>query len=236
MPNAAPPLAAALLALIALLGPTPVTAQAPAKTAPAAATAWRDVPYKVVAKMPMGLRAVDPQGVFHYQFVVHSPDHKSPLPADLQLRIRAGNQLTPLPILPGGRVDLPIRQDWVDAGAAVQINQPKGRVQLSLDFVPRTPPGTRMSYAALAESGPVLERGISQMAGMMRFLAPKLRAFSLTFAAAGPQTLSLTRVGAKAQVFRTDANGVIHLPWNADWSTGLVEVSAPLKAIDAVLK
>ena len=133
-------------------------------------------------------------------------------------------------------MDLPIRQDWVDAGAVVQVNQPKGRVQLSLEFIPRTPPGTRMSYAALAESGPVLERGIGQMAGMMRFLAPKIRAFSLTFAAPGPQSLSLTRAGSKPQIYRTDANGVLQLPWNADWSTGLVELSAPLKAIDAVLK
>ncbi|CAN5187523.1 hypothetical protein BH11PSE14_BH11PSE14_21990 [soil metagenome] len=197
---------------------------------------WRDVPYKDIAKMPMGLAAVDPGHVFSYAFLVRSKTAGAALPADLQLRVLAAGVVTPLPVQPDGKVELPIRQDWVDAGAVLQVNQPKDRVSLGLAFTPRTPPGTRMRYGRLAECAPVMERGIAQMAGMMRFLAPKVRSLALRFDASGRQSLTLVHPGGKRASFATDASGVLKLPWNADWAESVVELSAPLKGIEPVLK
>jgi hypothetical protein len=197
---------------------------------------WRDVPYADVAKMPLGLAAVDPGHVFSYRYRVQPGKGETTLPADLQLRVRAGGAFHPLVVGADNRVDVPIRQDWADGGAVLQLNQPKGRVNLSLVFDARTPPGTRMRYGQLAESGPVLERGIRAMAGMMSFLAPKVRSFDLRFDAPGPQTLSLTPPGGRPKLWKTDAKGVLNLPWNAAWSNAEVVLSAPLKALDPVMK
>ena len=214
------PLLAAALALLA----GPVLAE------------WRDIPYADVTRMPIGLAAVDPGHVFTYRFRVQPGKGESTLPADLQLRLQVAGQVHPLAIGADNRVDMPIRKDWADSGAILQLNQPKGRVSLSLSFDARTPPGTRMHYAQLAESGPVLEHGIQEMAGMLRLFAPKVRSFDLRFAAPGPQTLTLTQPGGKPNVWKTDVRGVLNVPWNAAWSAAEVVLSAPLKGLDPVMK
>ena len=179
---------------------------------------------------------MDPGGVFTYRFQVEPGNDQAALPADLQLRIRADGAVHPLPVGPDHRVDVPIRKDWSESDAVLQLNQPKGRVNLKLVFDARTPPGTRMRYAQLTESAPVLERGIKQMAGMMSFLAPKVRGFDLRFDAPGGQTLTLTPPGGKPRLYRTDAKGVLNLPWNAAWNTADVVLSAPLKKLSPVMK
>src|SRR3546814_15606761 len=67
---------------------------------------------------------------------------------------------------------LPIRQDWVDAGASLRINQPKDKLALRYDFHARPPSGTRMRYSALAETAAVMARGIKAEAGWLAFAAP----------------------------------------------------------------
>src|SRR3546814_8705695 len=67
---------------------------------------------------------------------------------------------------------LPIRQDWVDAGASLRINQPKDKLALRYDFHARPPSGTRMRYSELAESAAVMARGIKAEAGWLAFAAP----------------------------------------------------------------
>jgi hypothetical protein len=218
-----------LLVLLAVLAPRAGLAALPA-------SGWRDVPYEDVAKMPLALGRLDPERIFRYSYSVKPAKGHAVVPAGLRLQVRAAGQIVPVPVGADGRVEFPIRQDWSDGGAVVQINQPKGIVNLSLNFEPRTPPGTRMSYARLAESAPVMERGIREMAGMMRFLAPKVRALALRFAEAGPQSLTLLHPGGKRQVFRTDAKGVLQVPWNPGWSAATVELSAPLKQVGPVMK
>src|SRR3546814_4892731 len=67
---------------------------------------------------------------------------------------------------------LPIRQDWVDAGASLRINQPKDKLALRYDFHARPPSGTRMRYSELAESAAVMARGIKAVAGWLACAAP----------------------------------------------------------------
>jgi hypothetical protein len=197
---------------------------------------WRDIPYANIAKMPMTLKKVDPQKIFAFSFRARPGAGLTALPADFRLQVKAGGQLLPVPVQADGRFELPIRQDWVDNGAVLQSNQPKDRVLIDMTINSRTPPGTRMSYAQLTESVPVMERGIKEMAGMMSFLAPKVRELILSFDKASAQTVSLTLPGGRKLLWKTDAKGQAKLPWEPKWLAATVELSAPLQGIDQVVK
>jgi len=197
---------------------------------------WRDIPYGEVAKMPLMLGKVDPQHVYSYSFKATPMKGQKALPADFRLQIKLKDgQLLPVAIHPDGRVDMPIRRDWADAGAILQSNQPKGVVMVGMNLDARTPSGTRMSYGQLTESLPILERGISEYAGLMSFLAPDVKALVLKFDKPG-HTAVLSLAGGKQKRWTADAKGRIELPWEPKWAAGVVELSAPLVGVDPIMK
>ena len=197
---------------------------------------WREVPYADVAKMPLGLKRADPEGVFTAYYTIKPAKGRTAVPADVQFKVRAGSETVVVPIGAGGRVQFPVRQDWADGDAVVLINQPKGSFQMSFGMDARTPPGTRMTYATLAESAPVLERGIKDMAGLMSMCAPKVRGLLLDFEPGAAQTVEVQFADGKRRTFRSDAKGRARLPWEPDWAAATVVLSAPLKKIDPELK
>jgi hypothetical protein len=201
----------------------------------AAFAEWRDIPYADVAKMPLMLDKVDPQHIYKARLVAKPGKGLKALPADFRLQVKVNGQVVPVPVGEDGTVQLPIRQDWADAEAVLQSNQPKGVVAVSMNFDARTPPGTRMTYAQLTESAPILERGISEMAGMMSFMAPDVKALVLKFEKPGHSAV-LTLPGGKKKSWTADAKGRIELPWEPKWAAGIVELSAPLSGIDQILK
>jgi hypothetical protein len=197
---------------------------------------WREVPYADVAKMPLGLKKADPEGVFTAYYVLKPAKGQAALPPGLAFQVRAGGETVPVPVGADGRIVFPVRQDWADAGAVVLVNQPKGSFRMSFGLDARTPPGTHMSYAKLAESAPVLERGIKDLAGLMSLFAPKVRGLLLDFEPGAVQTVEITLPGGKPKVYRSDAKGRVRLPWEPDWAAATVALSAPLKKIDPELK
>jgi hypothetical protein len=201
-----------------------------------AAAEWRDIPYKDVAKMPLALKSADPQGIYTAIYKVVPAEGKASLPADLRFQIKAGQQLVAVSIQPDGRVDFPIRSDWVDADASVQVNQPKGSFRMNFSLIPRTPAGTQMTYGQLTESAPVLERGIKEAAGLMSFLAPKVSAFLIAFPNNTPQTITVTLADGKKKTWKSDAKGSIRLPWEPSWAAATVVLSSPLKGVAPDLK
>lgn len=202
----------------------------------AALAEWRDIPYADVAKMPLMLAKVDAGHVYSYRFTAKPMKGQKALPADFRLQIKLKDgQVLPVAIRTDGQVELPIRRDWVDSGAVLQSNQPKGVVMVGMSLDARTPPGTRMNYAQLTESLPVLERGISEYAGFMSFLAPDVKALVLKFDKPG-RTAILTLPGGRKKSWSADAKGRIELPWEPKWAAGLVELSAPLAGVDPVMK
>ena len=202
----------------------------------AAQAAGRELPYEKVAQMSLTLKKVDPQRICSVIVRAQPGAEETELPVDLKMQVRVDGKDFPFAVEPGGRLALPIREDWADKGAVLQINVPKSRVQLGYFVDCRTPPGTRMTYAQLTESVPVLERGIKEMAGMMSFMAPKVRQLNLQFDSPGVQTVSLTLPGGKKRLWKSDAKGHASLPWDPSWLAGMVELTAPLKGIDQVLK
>jgi hypothetical protein len=201
----------------------------------AALADWRDIPYQDVAKMPLMLQKVDPGHVYSFSFKA-SPMKGQAMPANFRLQIKLNDgQLLPVKIAPDGRVDMPIRQDWADDGTVLQSNQPKGVVMVAMNLDARIPPGTKMSYGQLTESLPILERGISEYAGFMSFMAPDVKALVLKFGKPG-HTAVLTLPDGKKKSWAADAKGQIELPWNAKWAPGIVELSAPLVGVDPIMK
>lgn len=201
-----------------------------------AAAEWREIPYADIAKMPMGLKKADPQGVYSAHYMALPAEGKTALPPGLQLQVKAGDQIVPVDIASDGRLNLPFRQDWVDQGAVVRVNQPKGAFRMMFNMQPRVPNTTRLSYAQLTESATVMERGVKQMAGMLSLFAPKVKAFTLEFAAGAIQTATLTWPDGKKKTWKTGADGKIHLPWEPDWGKVMVELSAPLKDLGPKIK
>jgi hypothetical protein len=224
MPTALPRPAAAALAALSLFAGTAARAEE-----------WREIPYAELAKMPLTLAKVDPQHIFTTALMARPGKGLAALPADYKLQVKVGGQLVPVAVAPDGKVAMPFRQDWADAGAVIRTNQPKGRVLVSLSFDSRVPPGVRMSYAQLTEAAPVLERGIGEMAGFMSFMAPEVKSFTLSFDKP-PQTVLITQPDGKSRSYKTDAKGQVVLPWEPKWAAAQVELSAPLKDIDQTLK
>jgi hypothetical protein len=221
---------------LALAGLSSALLALPLALLPATARAeWRDIPYADVAKMPLMLDKLDPQHIYRARLVARPGKGLKALPADFRLQVKVNGQIVPVPVSVDGSVQLPIRRDWAEAGAMIQSNQPKGTVSVSMNFDARTPPGTRMSYAKLTESAPVLERGISEMAGFMSFMAPDVKALVLKWEQPG-HTAVLTLPDGRQKRWKADARGRIELPWEPKWAAGMVELSAPLAGIDQIMK
>lgn len=197
--------------------------------------AWRDIPYDDMARIPLLLQKLDQAGIYRTWVEARPGTGHAGLPADLQVELQVEGRTIPVPCKADGTLDLPWRADWSGRNAKVRLNYPKERAGVVFHLKPRTPPGTRMSYAKLTESLPLMERGIREMAGMMSFLAPEPEALALQFASAGAQTLVLTRPGRAPRTFRSSADGKLELPWEPDWNAATVVLSAPLQSVDPVI-
>lgn len=197
--------------------------------------AWRDIPYDDMARIPLLLQKLDQEGIYRSWLEARPGAGHDGLPADLRVELQVDGRTIPVPCRADGTLDLPWRADWSGKDAKVRLNYPKDRAGIVFHVKPRTPPGTRMSYAKLTESLPLMERGIREMAGMMSFLAPEPEALALQFASAGAQTLVLTRPGRAPRTFRSSADGKLELPWEPDWNAATVVLSAPLQSVDPVI-
>lgn len=196
--------------------------------------AARELPYKDLARIALMLEKVDSDHVFSGKFSITSAAQGAPLPSDLRVEVRVGGAAVPVRVDPDGRMHLPIRQDWVDAGARLFFNQPKGRLVVRYDFRARVPPGTRMRYAQLAESAAVMARGIKAEAGLLSFAAPKPRALDVRFRPGPAQSITLRFADGTSKRWRAVDKGgynAVELPWKPAWADAQVELSAPLGGI-----
>lgn len=186
---------------------------------------WREVPYKDLAQLQVMLAKVDTEHVFATRFKVESSVPGKSLPADLRIEVLVDGKAHPVRVDPDGNMALPARQDWLDADAKIRVNQPKGTLKVSYEYKARTPPGKEMSYARLTESLQVMERGIKEAAGWMRFLAPEPYALRIIFpVSAAPMELVLSFPDGSSKRYRAKAPAddkatyqEIELPWNPEW-------------------
>ena len=197
--------------------------------------AWRDIPYDDLARIPLLLQKLDQGGIYRSWVEARPGSGHADLPADLLVELQVEGRTIQVTCKADGTLDLPWRAEWSGKDAKVRLNYPKERAGIVFHLKPRTPPGTRMSYAKLTESLPLMDRGIREMAGMMSFLAPEPEALVLQFAPGAVQTLVLTRPGKAPRTFRSANDGKLELPWNPDWSAATVVLSAPLQGVAPVI-
>lgn len=201
----------------------------------------RELPYKDLVRIPLMMEKVDDDHVFSGEFSVAPVDAGQALPADLRVEIVVGGRTIAVRVDPDGRTHLPIRQDWVDAGARLRINQPKDKLALEYDFRARPPSGTRMRYSQLAESAAVMARGIRAEAGWLAFAAPMPHALDVRFPPGPPQVLEIRFADGSRKRWQAVArdhggyNG-IELPWNPDWRDAQVTLSAPAGGVVPLVK
>lgn len=196
---------------------------------------WRDIPYDDMARIPLLLQRLDQGGIYRSWLEARPGAGQAALPADFRVELQVDGRTIPVPCRADGTLELPWRADWSGKNAKVRLNYPKERAGIVFHLKPRTPPGTRMSYAKLTESLPLMERGIREMAGVMRFLAPEPEALALQFPPGAMQTLVLARPGKAPRTFRSTTDGKLELPWNPDWAAATVVLSAPLQSVDPVI-
>jgi len=211
-----------------------------ASTTHAAGTS-REVPYKELVRIPLMMEKVDDDHVFSGEFSVASADAKQPLPADLRVEVLVKDEAVAVQVDPDGHLQLPVRQDWVDAGAKLRINQPKGRLVLGYNFRARPPSGTRMRYAKLAESAAIMERGIKAEAGWLSFAAPSPYALDIRFKPGPAQVLEIRFADGTSKRWTAAVKGDgsyngIELPWKPEWRDADVILSEPLGGVMPLVK
>lgn len=206
-----------------------------------AVEASRELPYKDLVRIPLMMEKVDDDHVFSGEFSVSPADAEQPLPADLRVEVLVRGKAVAVQIDPDGRMRLPVRQDWIDAGAKLRVNQPKDRLLLRYDFRARPPSGTRMRYSQLAESADVMARGIKAEAGWLGFVAPKPYALDIRFPPGPAQVLEIRFADGSSKRWRAVAKGDggyngIELPWKPEWRDAEVTLSAPLGGVVPLVK
>lgn len=206
-----------------------------------AAASSRELPYEDLVRIPLMMQKVDDDHVFSGEFSVSPVDAGQALPADLRVDVLVDGRTIAVEVDTDGRTHLPIRQDWVDAGARLRINQPKDKLVLSYDFHARPPSGTRMRYSRLAESAEVMARGIKAEAGWLSFAAPMPQALDIRFPPGQPQVLEIRFADGSSKRWQAVARGDgsyngIKLPWNPDWRDAEVTLSAPVAGVVPLVK
>lgn len=199
----------------------------------------RELDYKEVARAELMLGKVDPDRVFTTEFRVKPAREGAALPPDLRVDVSVSGKTIPIRFDPDGKLHLPARQDWSDAGAKVRLNYPKDAVKVAYSYVARTPPGTRMSYSRLTESLQVMERGIEKEAGLLSFMAPKPYALGMLFEPGAVQEVTLRFADGTQKRFRTVPEGArnsLELPWNPRWKDAEAVLSAPATGVRPLVK
>src|SRR3546814_2020432 len=154
------------------------------------------------------MEKVDDDHVFSGEFSVVPVDAGQALPAELRVEVLVEGRTIAVQVDRDGRMHLPIRQDWVDAGASLRINQPKDKLALRYDFHARPPSGTRMRYSELAESAAVMARGIKAEAGWLAFAAPMPHGLDIRFPPGQAQVLEIRFADGSSQRWRSEARRV----------------------------
>lgn len=173
----------------------------------------RDIAYRSLYEPLAAVRQADPDGIVVRIVRVESAQTGQPLPADLKVELHDDPNRQSLLPSADGRIDLPLRADWAADGATLWINQPREVVVVSETFAMRTPTATRIDYARLMESLPVVERLQNQPTAIAGLMRDRPIGVELAFDPAAPQTIAIG-TGPQARTWTTDAEGRVKIPFD----------------------
>lgn len=142
-------------------------------------------------------------------FPVLIPSNKNILPRDVVLTLVHAGGKQAMPVSADGRVDFVFNPAWVNEGAMLFINQPKGeKMGVSFGFDAKLPDGLQWHYASLMGSVRQANELIRRQAGALSLFAPKMKAVNLKFAR--PAQVKIQAKGG-VLTLASDANNAIRL-------------------------
>lgn len=142
-------------------------------------------------------------------FPVLIPSNKNIKPGDVVLTLVHAGGKQAMPVSADGRVDFVFNPAWVNEGAMLFINQPKGeKMRLSFGLDARLPDGLQWHYASLMGSVRQANELIRRQAGALSLFAPKMKAVNLKFAR--PAQLKIQARGG-VLTLASDADNAIRL-------------------------
>jgi hypothetical protein len=173
----------------------------------------RSIPYQKLYAPLAAVRQADPTGVVSSSLRAEAALPGQSLPADLKIELRSGTTHQPLTLDKDGAFALPLRADWASGDATVWINHPKEEIKVVEIFKMRTPTATRISYAQLMESVPVMERIQQQHADIGDLMASTPQGIELAYQPGTPQTVTVGS-GAQRKTWNTDDKGHVRIPFD----------------------
>lgn len=194
-----------------------------------ASTAWadegRDHSLEKVCTGVLKSAPADPQRIFAPRLQAQPRDGS--LPDDIVVTRTINGQTHPEPLDADHSFALHCDQPGATA-ASIHVNYPKSRVGFGIIFPARPVPGTHMSYAAFAESVPVMKEAIHLQAGVLTMLAPSVVSLKVAMAPGDSVTIALPDGPRR---FDADGAGKVVVPWNPNWSNAQVSLSSPMLGI-----
>ncbi|MFZ3286480.1 MAG: hypothetical protein WA191_06480 [Telluria sp.] len=142
-------------------------------------------------------------------FLMLVPSNKNISPGAVVLTLVHAGGRQAMPVSANGRVDFVFNPAWVNEGAMLFINQPKGeKMGLGFGFDARLPDGLQWRYASLMGSVRQANELIRRHAGALSLFAPKMKVVSLKFAR--PAQVKIQAKGG-VLTLASDANNTIRL-------------------------
>lgn len=187
------------------------------------------VPYAEVVRLPLALKAQSSK--INVAYAVKPGKDFKDLPKDLKVEIVVADRRIPVKVGADGALDLPLREDWVDAGAYLVNNQPFGRTTLTMNWRfqhhwnPNPIGALQMPYASFEEA----RKEFDQIA--FGFPKPmKLTGWMMVFEKPSSEVRVVMADGA-IRVLQADVTGRLMLPIDPAWADAKLEFGSALRSI-----
>jgi hypothetical protein len=177
-----------------------------------AATTNATIPYKTMEELCRMADGVDSTKLLVR--VVVTATNRVVAPSDIRLTIQSASQ-GPIPVhlVTNGQVlNFPHQKELSRENPPIVANQPKGTLSVSISFQLALPDALTFRYARLADGVAETNKLIKEQAGLMSFLAPKVRGVIFIFPETSAGKAKVTIAGASGHTeYVVDAKGQVRL-------------------------
>ena len=143
-------------------------------------------------------------------------------PAQMRIAIVNDHVTVPLPITADGGVTLPLRADLYKTSADIRSNQPKGTMEVSVDFGVSWPRGTEVSYAEVEETARQIQLAGKDLLGWFGYMLffPSLANFEVPvqYPAPNGQTMTVLKDGRVIERYAADNKGLLTFRLKREWA------------------
>lgn len=181
---------------------------------PAAADAWRDVPYDRIHEALTTVKALPDARYIRFSQRVVVPEEAMRL-ADLRMVVAAAEGDIEVPIEADGSLDFPISDALLEENPPVRVNAPEGQLGITMEFEISAPPAQSFPYALLEEITDEYDRFIRLQGLMARMAAPKPVGLEVRFPPGEPAAATVR--GRDVTTIEADSEGRLVIPRERKW-------------------